>query len=141
MLIHKDSVCKFTIFPNFHKLDVANRKNTSGFIGYSFFIAPIVPSQDSLFTVNQTFIIVNLEAWIEGGCNIHKFIIEYKQKGNRDWILIGNEVLPERKFFIIPELAQNKTYSTKISAISEAGLKTVEYDVTTLSTYKGKNIV
>lgn len=103
--------------------------NTKGF-------APIVPLHDSLLTTNQTSITIHLDAWIEGGCEIKKFVIEYKQKGNFDWILVANEVVPEQKKYIIRDLVMNTSYLIRVSAISEAGISEAEYEITTVDNRK-----
>ena len=97
-----------------------------------------MPSQESLLVANRTFVTINLEAWVEGGCPIKKFIIECKQRGNFDWILITNEVIPAQKQYVIRDLMVNTSYTIRVSAISDAEVKRAEYEVTTADDHKGE---
>ncbi|XP_071040101.1 cell adhesion molecule Dscam1 isoform X2 [Parasteatoda tepidariorum] len=99
--------------------------------------APLAPDKRALLTVNSSTVLINLNSWHSGGCFIRFFIIQYKVRGNGDWILVSNEVLPEQKTVTITDLTPGTWYSLLITARNDAGSTDAEYVFATL-TLSGK---
>lgn len=95
--------------------------------------APIAPSSRELITSNSTFVLVNLNSWKSGGCTILYFIVQYKPRSQRDYILLSNHVLPEAGNLMITDLIPAKWYTLFLTASNDAGSTVAEYSFSTLT--------
>ncbi|KAI1290317.1 Down syndrome cell adhesion molecule-like protein Dscam2 [Halotydeus destructor] len=91
------------------------------------------PPTKSLFVTNSTFILVNLSAWLDNGCSIAYFVIQYKEHYLPDWLLLSNNVIPEQSNIIVSDLSPATYYDILIAAHSEAGSSEAQYVVSTLT--------
>ena len=82
---------------------------------------------------NSTFVIVNLSSWRAIGCPIQYFVVQYKPRTQRDFILLSNHVLPEAGNLIITDLAPARWYTLFLTGVSEAGSTEAEYAFSTLT--------
>lgn len=83
---------------------------------------------------NSSFVIVNLSAWRNSGCPIQYFVVQYKPRTQREFILLSNHVLPEAGNLIITDLLPAKWYTLFLTATNEAGSTEAEYSFSTLTT-------
>lgn len=74
-----------------------------------------------------------LDSWIDGGCPILYFVLEYKEENRRDWILASNHIKPADRTFTIGDLRSATRYFLKMRAHNNAGSNQGIYNVTTLS--------
>uniref|UniRef100_T1JAC9 Down syndrome cell adhesion molecule-like protein Dscam2 n=1 Tax=Strigamia maritima TaxID=126957 RepID=T1JAC9_STRMM len=93
--------------------------------------APSAPAKEQLIYPNAEFVALNLNTWDDGGCAILYFIIEYKAKSSPDWVLVSNNVKPQRDAFLIPDLESRVSYNVRITAHNSAGSQTEVYDFAT----------
>ena len=77
---------------------------------------------------------VNLSAWRSSGCPIQYFVVQYKPRTQREFILLSNHVLPEAGNLIITDLLPAKWYTLFLTATNEAGSTEAEYSFSTLTT-------
>ena len=76
---------------------------------------------------------VNLNSWKTGGCPIQYFVVQYKPRTQREFILLSNHVLPEAGNLIITDLLPAKWYTLFLTATNEAGSTEAEYSFSTLT--------
>lgn len=102
--------------------------------------APIPPPTKSLIAANSTYISLNLSSWLNGGCPISSFVVEYRKqhdvllyRGGTEWHLVNNNVRSDIKQFLILDLSPETMYELKITAHNAAGSTVEEYDFTTLT--------
>ena len=95
--------------------------------------APIAPTSRELIQSNSTFVQVNLNAWRSAGCAIQYFVVQYKPRTQREFILLSNHVLPEAGNLIITDLLPAKWYTLFLTATNEAGSTEAEYSFSTLT--------
>ncbi|XP_018312504.1 Down syndrome cell adhesion molecule-like protein Dscam2 [Mycetomoellerius zeteki] len=80
---------------------------------------------------NQTFVILELAAWQDGGCPLTYFVVEYRRLPG-DWLLVSNNVPPQSKFPIV-DLESGTSYELRVTAYNNAGSTQAEYLFSTLS--------
>lgn len=51
--------------------------------------APIAPRKQDYITLNSTFVQLNLDAWMDGGCSVGNYEIRYKQVNSRSGASVG----------------------------------------------------
>ncbi|RWS03186.1 cell adhesion molecule-like protein, partial [Dinothrombium tinctorium] len=102
-------------------------------------LAPVAPDKQSLMTVNSTYIMLHLSSWKTNACPINNFVIQYKQQGQNEWILLSNIVPPFVEDFLLNDLYPGVWYNLLISAHSDAGSTEAEYLFATL-TEKGGTV-
>ncbi|XP_067138856.1 cell adhesion molecule Dscam1-like [Centruroides vittatus] len=95
--------------------------------------APVAPDKKHLLYVNTTSVLVKLNAWHNGGCPISSFTIQYKQRGQREWTLVSNSILPVENNFLLPGLQPATRYNLLMSAHNEAGTTEAEFVFGTLT--------
>uniref|UniRef100_T1JAD1 Down syndrome cell adhesion molecule-like protein Dscam2 n=1 Tax=Strigamia maritima TaxID=126957 RepID=T1JAD1_STRMM len=93
--------------------------------------APSSPSKEQFIYPDSEYVALNLNTWNDGGCSILYFIVEYKPKTVADWILVSNNVKPQRDTFLIPDLEPRVSYNLRVTAHNSAGSQTQVYDFTT----------
>lgn len=60
--------------------------------------------------------------------------MQYKAKGQHEWLLLSNRVLPEQSPLIISDLTAATWYSLLVTAVNDAGSTEAEYSFSTLTT-------
>lgn len=73
-----------------------------------------------------------MSAWYDGGCEIDKFVIQYRARGQQEWTLVSNNILREQNNVIIRDLAPASGYEILVSAQNHVGITEVKYRFTTL---------
>ncbi|XP_039305816.1 Down syndrome cell adhesion molecule-like protein Dscam2 isoform X4 [Solenopsis invicta] len=92
---------------------------------------PIPPPKHHFVRPNQTFVILELAAWQDGGCPLTYFVVEYRRLPG-DWLLVSNNVPPQSKFPIV-DLESGTSYELRVTAYNNAGSTQAEYLFSTLS--------
>ncbi|XP_036147341.1 Down syndrome cell adhesion molecule-like protein Dscam2 isoform X4 [Monomorium pharaonis] len=92
---------------------------------------PVPPPKHHFVRPNQTFVILELAAWQDGGCPLTYFVVEYKRLPG-DWLLVSNNVPPQSKFPIV-DLESGTSYELRVTAYNNAGSTQAEYLFSTLS--------
>ncbi|XP_014485965.1 PREDICTED: Down syndrome cell adhesion molecule-like protein Dscam2 isoform X3 [Dinoponera quadriceps] len=93
---------------------------------------PVPPPKHHFVRANQTFVILELAAWQDGGCPLTYFVVEYRRLPG-DWLLVSNNVPPQSKFPIV-DLESGTSYELRVTAYNNAGSTQAEYLFSTLST-------
>ncbi|XP_025163016.1 Down syndrome cell adhesion molecule-like protein Dscam2 isoform X2 [Harpegnathos saltator] len=93
---------------------------------------PVPPPKHHFVRANQTFVILELAAWQDGGCSLTYFVVEYRRLPG-DWLLVSNNVPPQSKFPIV-DLESGTSYELRVTAYNNAGSTQAEYLFNTLST-------
>ncbi|XP_020288503.1 Down syndrome cell adhesion molecule-like protein Dscam2 isoform X2 [Pseudomyrmex gracilis] len=93
---------------------------------------PIAPPKHHFVKPNQTFVVLELAAWQDGGCPLTYFVIEYRRLPG-DWLLVSNNVEPQSKYTIV-DLESGTSYELRVTAYNNAGFTQAEYLFSTLST-------
>lgn len=101
--------------------------------------APIAPDRRSFLSINSTQVRLHLNAWSDGGCEIEKFIIQYKLRGQLDWILVSNNIFKEQISVLIKDLLPATSYELLIIAQNQVGPSETKYKFTTLDS-EGKPV-
>ncbi|XP_015784401.1 Down syndrome cell adhesion molecule [Tetranychus urticae] len=101
--------------------------------------APIAPDKSSLLHINSTFVFLQLSSWRTTSCPINNFIVQYKEQGNTEWILVSNTVSSVLDQFLVSNLQPATWYNLLIAAQSDAGSTEAEYFFATL-TEQGETI-
>ncbi|KAL6426412.1 hypothetical protein ACFW04_009120 [Cataglyphis niger] len=92
---------------------------------------PVPPPKYHFVKPNQTFVILELAAWQDGGCPLTYFVVEYRRLPG-DWLLVSNNVPPQSKFPIM-DLVSGISYELRVTAYNNAGSTQAEYLFSTLS--------
>ncbi|XP_025265396.1 Down syndrome cell adhesion molecule-like protein Dscam2 isoform X5 [Camponotus floridanus] len=92
---------------------------------------PVPPPKYHFVKPNQTFVILELAAWQDGGCPLTYFVVEYRRLPG-DWLLVSNNVPPQSKFPIM-DLESGTSYELRVTAYNNAGSIQAEYLFSTLS--------
>ncbi|XP_077264986.1 cell adhesion molecule Dscam2 isoform X2 [Temnothorax americanus] len=92
---------------------------------------PVPPPKHHFVKPNQTFVILELAAWQDGGCPLTYFVVEYRRLPG-DWLLVSNNVPPQSKFPIV-DLESGTSYELRVTAYNNAGSIQAEYLFSTLS--------
>ncbi|GIX70550.1 down syndrome cell adhesion molecule-like protein Dscam2, partial [Caerostris extrusa] len=87
----------------------------------------------TLLNINTTFVVLNLYAWKTGGCPISFFVVQYKAKGQREWVLVSSNLDPRHEEFVVTGLNPATWYNLLMSAHNEAGATEAEYVFATLT--------
>ncbi|XP_076051377.1 cell adhesion molecule Dscam1-like [Oratosquilla oratoria] len=93
---------------------------------------PIIPEIEEFIEVSTMAITFHLNAWDDGGCPIHYFVIEYRERNQEDWIIASNQVKPSGNYVIL-ELTPATWYKCRITAHNNAGTSVAEYEIATLA--------
>ncbi|XP_072746743.1 cell adhesion molecule Dscam2 isoform X4 [Anoplolepis gracilipes] len=92
---------------------------------------PVPPPKYHFVKPNQTFVILELAAWQDGGCPLTYFVVEYRRLPG-DWLLVSNNIPPQSKFSIM-DLESGTSYELRVTAYNNAGSTQAEYLFSTLS--------
>lgn len=92
---------------------------------------PEIPHQHTVLKINTTWVVIRLVGWPDGGCPIRHFVIQYRARHQRDFVLVSNNVPHRQENFVIPDLQPGITYHLHITAHNDAGSTTAEFDFVT----------
>lgn len=94
--------------------------------------APIAPDRRSFIAANSSQIRLHLSAWYDGGCEIDKFTVQYRVRGQQEWTLVSNNIVREQSSLVIRDLAPATSYELLVGAQNQVGLTEVKYRFQTL---------
>nr|XP_040576477.1 Down syndrome cell adhesion molecule-like protein Dscam2 isoform X20 [Lepeophtheirus salmonis] len=98
-------------------------------------VQPTVPDAHRFLEVSAGSVTLHLNAWIDGGCPMKYFMVEYKPKNHKDWTLVSNSVKAGGNFVVL-DLNPATWYNLRVTAHNNAGFSVAEYEFATL-TVKG----
>nr|AEC50084.1 down syndrome cell adhesion molecule [Pacifastacus leniusculus] len=93
---------------------------------------PEVPEVNRFVEVSSSSITLHLNAWLDGGCPMNYFVVEYKARHQAEWTMASNQVKPTGNY-VIMELTPATWYNLRISAHNNAGSSVAEYECATLT--------
>ncbi|XP_023231571.1 Down syndrome cell adhesion molecule-like protein Dscam2, partial [Centruroides sculpturatus] len=99
--------------------------------------APVSPDENIFLKVNVTSVHLRLSTWADDGCPISHFVVRYKPRGHREWILVSNHILPEQDVVMIADLSPGTWHDLLITAHNDAGSTEEEYSFATLTLQGG----
>ncbi|KAI5734243.1 hypothetical protein M8J77_004297 [Diaphorina citri] len=91
---------------------------------------PLRPSAHQLIVSNTTSFLLDLNTWLDNGCRISSFSIEYREVTRSEWITVGND-LQIREKIAIAGLWPGTDYVLRVKASNSAGVTKAEYPVST----------
>lgn len=96
---------------------------------------PVQPKRSQLITTNSTSVTCWLDSWIDGGCPIAYFMIEYRTHSRGNWMAPpgGAHVTPTERTYAIVDLVPGTKYQLRITANNNAGTTVAVYNFTTLN--------
>lgn len=98
---------------------------------------PTVPDKSKLIEESKQSVGLHLSSWINNGCLIQRYIIEYIPKSTSKGDLVSKIIKPDEKIFIIDDLEPATWYTLRMTAENNAGSAEVEYDFATLTASGG----
>lgn len=98
---------------------------------------PISPEIFHFIRTNITAVALELSAWLDGGCPIQYFTVEFRRHDaggyrHNDWIVVSSNVVAKSRFSI-PDLEPATQYNLRITAHNNAGSTIAEYTFETLN--------
>ncbi|XP_024084690.1 Down syndrome cell adhesion molecule-like protein Dscam2 [Cimex lectularius] len=93
---------------------------------------PGVPSPSTFLQANSTSVILKLQVWPDNGCPILSFVVRYKNVNDLEWILVSNNVKPQKKFTVTGLLSATE-YNLQVEAQNIAGSSVGEFQFFTLT--------
>ncbi|KAK6630670.1 hypothetical protein RUM43_014659 [Polyplax serrata] len=93
---------------------------------------PAKPKSATVVTANVTSASVWVDTWLDGGCPITYFVIEYRTYELSSWALASNSVQPGDRVFVLSDLRANTKYNVRVTAHNNAGSSIAVYNFTTL---------
>lgn len=103
---------------------------------------PQAPDEKDFIRVNDTCLNMMLSSWINGGCPISHFSIEYRTYGERIWTVVSSDISSaetNKENLVFCEFKSASWYQLKITAKNEAGKTSVQYNFATTTTNGGKS--
>uniref|UniRef100_A0A8D8ZZR5 Down syndrome cell adhesion molecule-like protein Dscam2 n=1 Tax=Cacopsylla melanoneura TaxID=428564 RepID=A0A8D8ZZR5_9HEMI len=91
---------------------------------------PLRPTAHQLIIANTTSFLLDLNTWLDNGCKITSFSIEYREVMRSEWITVGND-LQMREKISIAGLWPGTDYVLRVKASNSAGVTKAEYPVST----------
>ena len=82
---------------------------------------------------------LHLNAWLDGGCPILYFVVEYKPKSQKDWSVVSNNVKSGGNFVVL-DLNPATWYNLRVTAHNNAGFSIAEYEFATLTATGGEQL-
>lgn len=101
--------------------------------------APVAPSRAAFLAANSSQVKLKLNAWYDGGCEIDKFVVQYRARGQLEWTLVSNNILREQGDLIIRDLSPATAYELLVGARNQVNLSEAKYRFTTLDS-EGKQV-
>lgn len=114
--------------------------------------APIAPTKSNFLNINSTFVQLNFESWLDNGCQLNYFVINYKQlqqspmlynsisdltgrNNNEQWIRVSDKVSGSQSSMQISNLTPETWYTIHIVASSSAGKTSALFTFMTLDKF------
>ncbi|RWS17691.1 Down syndrome cell adhesion molecule-like protein Dscam2, partial [Dinothrombium tinctorium] len=94
---------------------------------------PIAPEKENFITVNSTYLLLNLNAWLDAGCSIDYFSIQYKQKNSETFVQLPGDSYFIDRIAYIKYLEPATWYDVVIAARNGAGVTEAQYRIATLT--------
>ncbi|KAG9508722.1 Down syndrome cell adhesion molecule-like protein, partial [Fragariocoptes setiger] len=96
---------------------------------------PSAPDKRTFMAVNTTYVRLHLSAWLDGGCDITNYVIQYKPSlvSSHDWVLLSNRIQREQVNVIIKDLAPGTWHDLLVAATNRVGTTQVKYRFATLT--------
>lgn len=92
---------------------------------------PVQPKQGQFLTTNSTSVTCWLDSWIDGGCAIAYFVLEYRVHGRGAWSSAGPHVTPTERIYTISDLMPGTKYQLRVTANNNAGATVGLFNATT----------
>uniref|UniRef100_A0A0P4WN52 Down syndrome cell adhesion molecule-like protein Dscam2 n=2 Tax=Scylla olivacea TaxID=85551 RepID=A0A0P4WN52_SCYOL len=93
---------------------------------------PQSPPKFQFVTTNSSQATLYLSQWIDGGCPITHFSVEYRKESVTTWTTVGTEIPPTRTYSL-GGLEPGNRYMLRVTAHNTAGFAPAEYSITTPS--------
>ncbi|XP_046679200.1 Down syndrome cell adhesion molecule-like protein Dscam2 isoform X5 [Homalodisca vitripennis] len=93
---------------------------------------PSVPPASTFLTPNSSSVMLRLHVWPDNGCPLLYFVVRYRPVNNPEWILVSNNLKPQRRF-VMTGLLPSSEYQLQVEAHNIAGSSTGEYTFYTLT--------
>lgn len=85
----------------------------------------------------MTYVTLYLENWLDNGCPILYFELDYKRVDESKWTLVSNS-LEKQKHFLLKNLQPGTEYVLRVKAHNNAGSAKAEYRFYTLRKVGGE---
>ena len=96
-----------------------------------------MPEAHRFLEVSAGSVTLHLNAWLDGGCPILYFVVEYKPRNHQDWTLVSNSVKAGGNFVVL-DLNPATWYNLRVTAHNNAGFSVAEYEFATLTVTGGE---
>ncbi|XP_014291200.1 cell adhesion molecule Dscam2 isoform X4 [Halyomorpha halys] len=93
---------------------------------------PGVPPPAHFLAPNSTSVVLRLHVWPDNGCPITSFVVRYKTINEQEWLLVSNNVQPQKKF-TVSGLLSSTEYILQVEAYNVAGSSVGEFQFYTLT--------
>ncbi|CAH1390384.1 unnamed protein product [Nezara viridula] len=93
---------------------------------------PGVPPPSHFLAPNSTSVVLRLHVWPDNGCPITSFVVRYKTVNEQEWLLVSNNVQPQKKF-TVSALLSSTEYILQVEAYNVAGSSVGEFQFYTLT--------
>ena len=100
-------------------------------------VQPAVPDARKFLEMSARSVTLHLNAWLDGGCPIMYFHVQYKLKNQKHWSVLSYNEKPGGNFVVL-DLNPATWYNLLITAHTNAGLSVAEYEFPTLTATGGK---
>lgn len=101
--------------------------------------APIAPQNWNQFiSVNSTYAVLRLDAWVINGCDIKYFVVKYRQRNDAEWLVASSQIYPQQRLVEILDLKPATWYFLNMAAVTDTGTTEETYTFATLTTNGGK---
>lgn len=88
-------------------------------------------------SVNSTSVSVWVDSWLDGGCPILYFVIEYQIADQNSWLLASKSVQANDRVYVVSDLKPGTKYNLRVTAHNNAGSTVAVYNFTTLTAAGG----
>lgn len=102
---------------------------------------PQAPDEKEFLRVNDTCLNMFLSTWINGGCPISHFSIEYRSLGDIRWTVVSSDISSaetNKETLVFCEFKSARWYQLKITAKNEAGKTSIQYNFATTTVTGGE---
>lgn len=100
-------------------------------------VEPAVPDARRFLEVSAGSVTLHLNAWLDGGCPIMYFHVQYKLKNQKHWSVLSYNEKPGGNFVVL-DLNPATWYNLRVTAHNNAGFSIAEYEFATLTATGGK---
>ncbi|XP_069692741.1 cell adhesion molecule Dscam2-like [Periplaneta americana] len=100
---------------------------------------PDAPKLERFLQINSTSVMLLLDSWLDGGCQIKAFTVEYRETaGVSNWKLVASNISPQPSL-MLQALSPATRYALRVSARNPAGTTVAQYVFVTRSTVPGQH--